>query len=141
MDATIELPKNKLIALVIAVSVVSAGVGAGVTIATLGVSPVAPGAGTLTGSDVLSLESQELQYQGNNVTDVNVSINNTDTSDHTADIHLVLRNTTAGSVVAEETVTGITIPAGTVETTTITLSSPVGVDEFDKLEVTVEQTG
>lgn len=141
MDATIEIPKNKLIALVIAVSVVSAGVGAGVAIATLDVSPVAPGAGTLTGSDVLSLESQELQYQGNNVTDVNVTINNTDTTDHTADINLVLRNTTAGSVVAEETVTGITIPAGTTETTTITLSSPVTVDEFDKVEVTVEQTG
>lgn len=136
-----EIPKSKLLALIIAVSVVSAGVGAGVTIATLGVSPVAPGAGTLAGSNVLSLESQELLYEGNNVTDINVSINNTDGSSHTADIHVVLRNTTAGSVVAEETVTGVSLPANTVTTTTITLSAPVAVDEFDKLEVTVEETG
>lgn len=141
MDATIELPKNKLIALVVAISVVSAGVGAGVAIVSLGVSPVAPGAGTLTGSNVLTLESQELLYDGNNVTAVNASINNTDSSSHTADIHIALKNTTSGAVVAEETVTGISLPANTVTTTTITLSSPVAVDEFDKVEVTVEQTG
>lgn len=141
MGTNIEIQKNKLIVLIIAVTVLSSGVGAGVAIVSLGVSPIAPGAGTLSGSNVLTLESQELLYSGNNVTDVNVSVNNTDGSSHTADIHVVLRNTTAGSVVAEETVTGVSLPANTVTTTTVTLSAPVAVDEFDKLEVTVEETG
>lgn len=141
MGSTIELSTGKLAAVTIALSLVSAGVGAGVAIVTLGVSPVAPGAGTLSGTDVLTLESQEILYQGNNVTAVNVSVNNTDTSSHTVDIHVALKNTTSGAVVSETTASGVSIAAGTVETTRVDLPSPVPVDEFDKVEVTVEQTG
>lgn len=132
---------KQLAAVLIAASVVSAGIGAGVAVVTLGVSPIAPGTGTLAGSNVLTIQSQELQYTGNDVTAVNVTINNTDTSPHTVDIHLALRNTTAGTVVQSQTITGVTVPAGSTNTVQITLSPSVSVTEFDQIEVNVEQTG
>lgn len=141
MSSTVELSKKKLAAAFVALTLVSAGIGAGVTIVTLSVSPISPGAGTLTGSNVLSIESQELQYTGNNVTGVNVTVNNTDTSSHTVDIHVALRNTTSGTVVRETTLSGVTVSAGTAETFTVSLSPSVSTADFDKVEVNVEQTG
>lgn len=137
---SVEISSTKLVAVMLGVSVISAGVTA-VAITTLSPSPVAPGAGTLTGSDVLSIDSQELVYTGNNVTDVNVSVNNTDTTSHTVDIHVALVNTTSGETVRAETVSGVSIAAGTVETVTVGLTNSISVDEFDKVEVNVEQTG
>lgn len=141
MGSTVELSSRKLVVAAIALTVVSAGVGAGVTIAALSVSPIAPGAGTLTGSGVLTIDSQELQYTGTNVTAVNATINNTDTASHTVDIHVALRNTTSGTVVSEATVTGVSVAAGSTTTATVSLPSPVTTDEFNRVEVNVEQTG
>lgn len=139
--SSIELSTPKAVAALVAISVVSAGVGAGVTIVTLGVSPVAPGAGTLTGSDVLSIDSQELQYSGNNVTAINVTVNNTDTTSHTVDVHVAMVNTTSGETVRTTTVSGVSIAANSTNTVTATISPSVSVGEFNKVEVNVEQTG
>lgn len=138
---SVELSTPKAVVVLLAIVVVAGGVGAAVTIATLGVSPVAPGAGTLSGSDVLSIDSQELQYTGTDVTAVNVSVNNTDSTDHNVDIYVALENTTSGEVVASETLSGVTVSANSVTSTTVTLSNSVSVSEFDKVEVNVEQTG
>lgn len=138
--SSVDISTTKLVAVMLGVSIISAGVTA-VAITSLSPSPVAPGAGTLTGSDVLTIDSQELLYTGNNVTDVNVSVNNTDTTSHTVDIHVALINTTSGETVRAETITGVSIGAGTVKTSTVTLTNSVSVSEFDKVEVNVEQTG
>lgn len=138
--SSVDISTTKLVAVMLGVSIISAGVTA-VAITSLSPSPIAPGAGTLTGSDVLTIDSQELLYSGNNVTDVNVSVNNTDTTSHTVDIHVALINTTSGETVRSETITGVSIGAGTVKTSTVTLTNSVSVSKFDKVEVTVEQTG
>lgn len=138
---SIEITTPKAAVVLVAVIIVAGGAGAAVTIMTLGVSPVAPGAGTLTGSDVLSIDSQELQYTGNDVEAVNVTVNNTDSSSHTVDLYVALENTTSGEVVASETVTDVTVAASSTETTTVTLTNSTSVSEFDRVEVNVEQTG
>lgn len=141
MMSSIKLTTPKLVAVLAAVSVVSAGVGAGVAVVTLGVSPIAPGAGTLTGSDVLAIDSQELQYSGNNVTAVNATINNTDSTSHTVDVHVALVNTTSGETVRTATVSGVSVAANSTKTVTATISPEVSVASFNKVEVNVEQTG
>lgn len=141
MKDKIVITSTKGIAILLAVVVISASVGAAVTIATLGVSPIAPGAGTLTGAEDLSIESQELQYSGSDVTAVNVTMNNTGTTDHTVDLYVALENTTSDTVVEEQTVTGVSVAAGSTNTTQVTLPNSVPVSEFDRVEVNAEQTG
>lgn len=141
MGLQTELSTGKVVAIALGIAVVSAGIGAAVTIVTLGVSPVAPGAGTLAGSDVLSIDSQELQYTGTNVTGADIVVNNTDTDPHSVDVHVALRNTTSGTVVRSTTVTSVNVPAGGTTNATVSFTDSVSVGEFDKVEVTVEQTG
>ena len=130
------IPTWAVIALVI---VVSAGTATAVTIVTIDANPIAPGTGTLSGSSDLTLDSQDLQYSGTNVTAVDVNVTNTAASDHTGDVYVALQDS-SGNTVASENVTGQTFTGGATTTTTVSFSSEHAPDTFSRVEVNVEET-
>lgn len=132
--------KRKTVLIVALVLLLSVGTAVAVTIITIDPNTIAPGEGTLSGSADLTLDSQSLTYTGNNVTGTDVAVNNTGTSDHEADVHYALRNTTSDTVVESGTVSAPTLTAGNVTTVSITFTDEHSVDTFDKLEINVEQT-
>ena len=132
-----SIPIWAVIALVI---VVSAGTATAVTIVTIDANPIAPGSGTLSGSSDLTLNSQELQYSGNNVTAVDVNVSNSAASDHTGDVYVVLQDS-SGNTVASETVTDQTFTANSDTITTASFTTEHAPDTFSRVEVNVEETG
>lgn len=129
----------KFMAVIVALSLV-AGSAAAVTIVTLSVDSIAPGAGTLSGSSNVDLDSQSLVYEGNNVTAVDVVVNNTDSgSSHTVDVHVALTDS-SGTAVVSATNSSVSVAAGSTKTVTVSFSSAPGVDEFQESEVTAEET-
>ena len=132
-----SIPIWAVIALVI---VVSAGTAAAVTIVTIDANPIAPGSGTLSGSSDLTLNSQDLQYSGNNVTAVDVNVSNSAASDRTGNVYVVLQDS-SGNTVASETVTDQTFTANSDTITTASFTTEHAPDTFSRVEVNVEETG
>lgn len=117
----------------------SMGTAGAVTILTSNPNPITAAEGSLSSSSV-TIDSQSLTYSGVDVTGSDVVINNTDSSNHTVDLHLALR-ADDGTIVESTTNASISVEADSTKTVTWTFSSPHAVDTFSKVEVTVEQTG
>ena len=137
MFRRIELTASQLVASIVVLSVVS-GSAAGVAITTLTVNDIRPGSGTLSAASSISIDSQDLTYEGNNVTAVDVVVNNTGGSSVTVDIHVALKDSN-GNKVDAKTVSGQSIGASSTATVTASMGNTPGVDEFQEVEVTVEQ--
>lgn len=131
---------SKAVVAVVLVCVMSATVSA-VTVAALTVNPIDAGSGTLSESNHIGIDSQNLVYEGNNVTGVGVNVNNTDGSNgHTVDIYVAVKDS-ADTTVTTGTVTGESVSASSVKTVSVSLRTSPGVDQFQEVEVTVEETG
>jgi|GEM_PF-1499566 len=134
--------KTQFVGILLVVTIVAAGVGTGVAYVQLEPNPITPGAGSLDGSNDLTLESQALQYQGNNVSSVDVTINNINADvTYKVDIHLAFRNTTEGELVTSVDSMTRTVNAGGTTTINVDVPSNIGVNQFDQLQVNVEQNG
>lgn len=131
--------RRQLAALVVGALLVSAGTAAAVTVLPRDPNPITAAEGTLAESPV-TVDSQSLTYTGTSVTGVGVVVNNTDTVEHTVDLHFSLRKED-GTLVEQTTKDGTTLVAGSTKTVTWTFSSEHPVDTFSQVEVTVEQVG
>lgn len=128
----------------IAIALVALFLGAGIAAAAVTITqndpnPIAPGQGTVKGSQDLSIASQSLTYSGVNATGVTVDVNNTATSDHTADVHISVKKAD-GTIVESTTFTGKTLTASSVTSVSFTFTKERPVDTFADIEVVVEQT-
>lgn len=133
-------PERRQVATVLVVGLLaSAGTATALAILTVDPNPITPAEGSLSSSPV-TVDSQSLTYSGTNATGVDVVVNNTDTADHTVDVHLALR-TADGTLLESTTVSGQTVTTGATATVTWTFASSHSVDTFSTVEVTVEQTG
>lgn len=130
---------SKAVMTIVLVCLMSATVSA-VTVATLTVNPIDAGSGTLSESTNIAIDSQNLVYEGNNVTSVDVTVNNTDSTSHTIDLYVAVIDS-ADATVTTGTVTGASVSASSLKTVSVTLGTSPGVDEFQEVEVTVEETG
>lgn len=125
--------------LVVTVALLSGAAAAAVTIATLSPNSIAPASGTLQGDADLSVDSQELTYQGTNVTSTDVTVSNAGSASATIDVHVALK-TSSGGLVESTTLASKSVASSSTATFTVSFSSNPGVDEFADVEVTVERT-
>lgn len=137
LDEPVTLNRKKLAAIVLAVLLLSAGTAVAVTLTTLNFNPLEPGKGPLTDS-ALVIDSEQIEYNGLNATGVTLDVNNTDTGDHTGDVHVALLNA-SGGVVTSGSQTGLTFTGGTVTSVTVPVTS-TNVTKFDTVEVRIEET-
>lgn len=131
--------RRQVVTILVAGLLASAGTATALAVLTVNPNPITPADGSLTSSPV-TVDSQSLSYSGTNATGVDVVVNNTDTADHTVDVHLALR-TADGTLLESTTVSGRAVTAGSTATVTWTFASSHSVDTFSTVEVTVEQTG
>lgn len=135
----VRASSHRAFVLAVVLLVVSAGTVAAVQVLTRNPNPVTAAEGSLSSSPV-TVDAQSLTYSGTDATGLDVTLNNTDTADHTTDLHFALRQTD-GTIVEQTTVTGVTVGAGSTTTATWTFAAEHAVDTFSQVEVTVEQTG
>lgn len=125
-------------AVLIIVLVSLAGSAAALTIVNVDNNLINPGSGTVQSSTDLTLSSQNLNYEGTDVTGTDVTVNNAAASDHTGNIQVVLKDS-AGSLETVE-VTGVTFTAGQDTMTTVTFTTKHSMDTVSSVDVVVEQT-
>lgn len=124
---------------IIAVLLVATGTAIGVAITSLNFNPLEPGQGAVPDSSLV-IESENLTYSGLDATGANLDVNNTDSVDHTGDVHLSVLDS-GGSVVASATQTGVSFPGnGTVTTVSMSFSA-TNVSKIDSVEVRIDETG
>lgn len=129
---------RQVVLTVAVLAVIAVGTAVGVSLTVLSFTPLEPGSGQVSES-ALRIESESLGYSGLNATSVTVDVNNTDTVDHTGDVHFSLIDS-AGNVVTSTTETGVRFP-GNDTVTSVTISfTPTNVTDFDSVEVRIEET-
>ncbi len=134
-----------IIAVQLLVIVLLGGVGIAsaftVNTVTPGTTPWA-GEATISESGDLSVTDYELVYNGEltEVTQVKVTVNNTDTSDHTADIDVAILDGTS-TLQASGTAADETITASTTTEVTVSLGSNVALEDVDKLNIILTDEG
>lgn len=123
--------------LVVLVSI--AGSAAALTIVNVDNNPLNPGSGTVQGSDQLTLQSQNLNYEGTNVTGTDVTVNSTAASDISGTIQVVLKDSSGTSLEVVET--SATFLAGADTTTTVSFTTDHSMDTVSSVDVVVEASG
>lgn len=119
--------------------VIAAGTAMGVSLTKLSFTPVEPGSGQVSDS-ALTIADASLGYSGIDATGATVDVNNTDTVDHTGDVHLSLIDST-GTVVTSATKTDVRF-SGNDTVTSVRLSfTATNVTDFASVEVRIEVTG
>lgn len=126
-------------ALLVAVLVTSAGTAAATSVLIENPNPIVPVQGDLTGSADLTVDQQQLEYTGTNVTGVTVAVNNTAGTDHDGVLHVAVRKTDGTLLTDTDTATK-TFSAGGITNATVTFGSSLDVADVSTVEVTVEQT-
>jgi len=134
-----------IIAVELLLVVLLAGVGVAFALTVNTVTPgTVPWAGeaTITESGDLSVTDYELVYNSEltEVTQVKVTVNNTDTSNHTADIDVAILD--SGDVLqGSGTAADETITASTTTEVTVSLGSNVALEDVDKLNIILTDEG
>lgn len=125
--------------LVAVVLVTSAGTAAATSVLVENPNPVVPVEGDLTGAADLTVDQQQLEYTGTNVTGVTVTVNNTASTDHDGVLHVAVRKSDGTLLTDTESATK-TFSAGGTTNVTVTFASSLDVANVSTVEVTVEQT-
>lgn len=123
--------------LVVLVSI--AGSAAALSIVNVDNNPLNPGSGSVQGSDHLTLQSQNLNYEGTNVTGTDVTVNSTAASDISGTIQVVLKDSSGNSLEVVET--SASFLAGADTTTTVTFTTDHSMDTVSSVDVVVEASG
>lgn len=118
------------------VALLAAGTVAAVTVSTLSFNPISPAEGQVQNSAV-EVDSSSITYTGLTATQVNVTINNTDTTSHTVDVEVTVKDS-GGAVQDSAAQTGVSIGAGSTQTLSFGVS--VDVTNLAEVEVFVEET-
>lgn len=101
--------------------------------------PIVAVEGQLTGANDLTVDGQQLEYDGVNVTAVNVTVNNTAGSDRQGTIHAALKDGN-GTTLASAT-TDATFGGGGTTAVVVSYADSYSVENVARVEVTVERTG
>lgn len=125
--------------LLVAVLVTSAGTAAATSVLIENPNPVVPVQGDLTGSADLTVDQQQLEYTGTDVTGVTVTVNNTATTDHDGVLHVAVRQSDGTLLTSTDTGTR-TFSAGGTTNATVTFGSSLAVENVSTVGITVEQT-
>lgn len=123
---------------IIALLLVGTGTVLGVTLTSMNFNPMEPGQGGVPDSS-LTINSESLSYSGLDVTSLTLDIENTDTVDHTGDVHVSLVDS-GGTSVTSASNTGVSF-AGNNTVTTVTVSlTATNVTSFQNVKVRIEET-
>lgn len=132
--------KTKRIGVAVVVLLVfGTGTAVGVSLTSLNFNPLEPGQGNVPDSSLV-IETESLSYTGLDATKADLTINNTDTVDHTGDIHLTLVDSSGNSVTSTSK-TGVSFPGNNTETSVTLDFTDTNVTNFDSVEVRIEETG
>ncbi|MFB6138533.1 MAG: CARDB domain-containing protein [Halobacteriaceae archaeon] len=112
------------------------GIAAGATIVTLQYTPVSGAQGTLNGADLMT-QSSSLQYNGVDVSQVDVTVKNTGSSSHTGTVYVTV-NTGGSTSTTQHSISSLA--AGSTTTVTVDITD-VSMGSFNGVEVRIEQTG
>lgn len=125
--------------LLVAVLVTSAGTAAATSVLVANPNSVVPVQGQLTGSADLTVDQQQLEYTGTDVTGVTVTVNNTATADHEGVFHVAVEASDGTLLTDTESATKTFAADGTTNVT-VTFANSLNVSDVSTVEVTVEQT-
>lgn len=126
--------------LLIAVLITSAGTAAATSVLVANPNQIVPVNGKLSGSTDLTVDQQQLEYTGTNVTGLTVTVNNTaSTTDHKGVLHVAVKKSDGTILVNTETAIQTFAADGTTNIT-VTFGSSLDVANVATVEVTVEQT-
>lgn len=121
------------------VLVLGAGTAAAASIISADPNPAVAAEGTLSESGDITIDSQQLRYNGTEVEGVDIVVNNTSTSTTPEGIlHVAVRDS-AGSHVTSTSTSTQTF-SGDTTTVTIEFGQTYAIENVKQVEVTVEQT-
>lgn len=122
------------------VLVISAGTAGATSMLVRSPNPIVPVEGSLSGSNDLTVDSQQLTYTGTEIDGLTVAVNNTAGTSHEGVVHIALRNS-SGDLVAEQTTSTQTFSSNRVTNVSVTFANSHSVANVTRVEATVEQTG
>lgn len=125
---------------VVLLSVLGTAAATSVVVTTDSPDPITGVEGDLQASSNLTVETQTLQYEGTNVSAVNVTVNNTATSDVTGNLYVAIYDGNGDRLVSE-TRTGVTFAADAKTSKNVTLSTKPYIEDVVNVEATIEETG
>lgn len=117
------------------VALLAAGTVAAVTVTSLSFTPISPAEGQVTNSAV-QVDGSSITYSGLTATGVDVTLNNTDSVNHTVDIDVTVKDS-GGIVQDSDSRTSVSITSGSTQTLSFTVN--VGVSNLAEVEVFVEE--
>lgn len=103
-------------------------------------NPITGVEGDLQASGNLTVETQTLQYEGTNVSAVNITVNNTATSNVTGNIYVAIYDSN-NNLLVSETQTGVSFAADAKTSRIVTLSTKPYIENVVTVEATIEETG
>ncbi|MGZ0748489.1 hypothetical protein [Haloparvum sp. AD34] len=125
---------------VVLLSVVGTAAATSVVVTNDSPDPITGVEGDLQASGNLSVETQTLQYEGTNVSAVNITVNNTATSDVTGNLYVAIYDSN-GDLLVSETRTGVSFAADAKTSRAVTLSTNPYIENVVTVEATIEETG
>ncbi|SFR33477.1 hypothetical protein [Halogeometricum limi] len=123
----------------VVVLVTAAGTSAATTVLVRNPATIVPATGTVQVDDDLTIDSQQLSYEGINVTGATVVVNNTGASEHTGTVHVRLVDD--GATLATETTSETTFAAGATKSVDVSFGGNYSVANVTGIEVVVQRTG
>lgn len=126
--------------LLVAVLITSAGTAAATSVLIANPNPIVPVNGDLSGSADLTVDEQQLEYTGTNITGLTVTVNNTaSATSHEGVLHVAVKKSDGTVLVDTETTTKTFAADGTTNVT-VTFANSLDVATVATVEVTVEET-
>lgn len=125
---------------VVLLSVLGTAAATSVVVTTDSPDPITGVEGDLQASGNLTVETQTLQYEGTNVSAVNVTVNNTATADVTGNLYVAIYDGN-GDLLVSETRTGVSFAADSKTSRAVTLSTAPYIENVVTVEATIEETG
>lgn len=112
------------------------GVAAGATVVAFEYTPVSGAQGVLDTADLVT-QSSTLQYEGINVTAVDITVENTGSNAHSGTVNVTV-NTASDSTTTQKSISNL--GGGTTQTVTVDIAD-VSMEDFNGVDVRIEQTG
>lgn len=125
---------------VVLLSVLGTAAATSVVVTNDSPDPITGVEGDLQASGNLTVETQTLQYEGTNVTAVNITVNNTASSGVTGNIYVAIYDSTE-TLLVSETRTGVSFDANAKTSKNVTLSTKPYIEDVVTVEATIEETG
>lgn len=125
---------------VVLLSVVGTAAATSVVVTNDSPDPITGVEGDLQASGNLTVETQTLQYEGTNVSAVNVTVNNTATSNVTGNVYVAIYDSNDDLLVSE-TRTGVSFAADAKTSKKVTFSTKPYIENVVTIEATIEETG